>query len=137
MRTRLLPVILFLIGTKGIPTFFRSFLQPSQYPKVLGSGSLRRNASNAIDKRESTGNVCGYVNGDAERAREAGPGFECRVDTENSIWGFCPSESLPQQIVGLSEHMWTTTPVQVLAVDAMTVRKGVAKIEGTTRVLIV
>ncbi|KAL1850971.1 hypothetical protein VTK73DRAFT_9589 [Phialemonium thermophilum] len=35
--------------------------------------------------------VCGYQDGDPERPRTAEPGFDCRVDTQNGLWGFCPT----------------------------------------------
>jgi hypothetical protein len=33
--------------------------------------------------------TCGYKNGDLSLPRTAEPGFDCRVDTANGIWGFC------------------------------------------------
>lgn len=35
--------------------------------------------------------TCGYLNGDASQPRTANIGFDCRVDTKNAIWGFCPT----------------------------------------------
>ncbi len=35
--------------------------------------------------------TCGYLNGDANLPRTADSGFDCRVDTKNAIWGFCPT----------------------------------------------
>lgn len=46
-----------------------------------------------LDKRADiqTGmSVCGFLNGDPKKARTANPGFDCRVDTMNGLWGFCP-----------------------------------------------
>jgi hypothetical protein len=33
--------------------------------------------------------ICGYMDGDPQIARSAAPGYECRVDTSNGLWGFC------------------------------------------------
>jgi hypothetical protein len=35
--------------------------------------------------------TCGYASGDASRPRTAEPGFDCRVDTQHGLWGFCPT----------------------------------------------
>ena len=35
--------------------------------------------------------TCGYLNGNASLPRTAAPGYDCRVDTANAIWGFCPT----------------------------------------------
>ncbi|KAL6872048.1 hypothetical protein J3F83DRAFT_733624 [Trichoderma novae-zelandiae] len=34
--------------------------------------------------------TCGYQNGDPNKFRTANLGFDCRVDTMNGLWGFCP-----------------------------------------------
>lgn len=50
----------------------------------------RRNHAE-IDKRILTSQLstCGYEDGDPERVRSANSGFNCRVDTQNGLWGFC------------------------------------------------
>jgi len=35
--------------------------------------------------------TCGYVDGDPLKPRIAPQGFNCRVDTLNGLWGFCPT----------------------------------------------
>ncbi|UNI22183.1 hypothetical protein JDV02_008094 [Purpureocillium takamizusanense] len=42
----------------------------------------------APEPQQST---CGFLNGDASKPRTADPGFNCRVDTQNGLWGFCPT----------------------------------------------
>ncbi|PTB62600.1 hypothetical protein BBK36DRAFT_1172362 [Trichoderma citrinoviride] len=46
-----------------------------------------------FDKRadvQTEMSTCGYQNGDPNKFRTANPGFDCRVDTANGLWGFCP-----------------------------------------------
>ena len=33
--------------------------------------------------------TCGYLNGDPKIIRTAEPGFNCRINTANGLWGFC------------------------------------------------
>ncbi|KAL3955554.1 hypothetical protein ACCO45_011117 [Purpureocillium lilacinum] len=42
----------------------------------------------AINPQLST---CGFLNGDPSKPRAAAPGYNCRVDAERGIWGFCPT----------------------------------------------
>ncbi|KAF5878217.1 uncharacterized protein Bfra_000383 [Botrytis fragariae] len=35
--------------------------------------------------------LCGYSNGDIEIPRTAEPGYACREDTIDNLWGFCPN----------------------------------------------
>lgn len=35
--------------------------------------------------------TCGYSDGDPQKPRTAQPGYDCRVDTANGLWGFCPT----------------------------------------------
>jgi hypothetical protein len=35
------------------------------------------------------GSTCGYSNGNASAPRIAQTGYNCRIDLDNSIWGFC------------------------------------------------
>lgn len=37
----------------------------------------------------SSSSTCGYADGDPNRPRKASPGYDCRVDTINALWGFC------------------------------------------------
>ncbi|TGO66442.1 hypothetical protein BOTNAR_0061g00150 [Botryotinia narcissicola] len=39
----------------------------------------------------SFGTLCGYSNGDSEIPRTAEPGYVCREDTIDNLWGFCPN----------------------------------------------
>ncbi|TGO81668.1 hypothetical protein BPOR_1060g00010 [Botrytis porri] len=35
--------------------------------------------------------LCGYSNGDVDIPRTAEPGYDCREDTIDNLWGFCPN----------------------------------------------
>ena len=45
--------------------------------------------------------TCGYLNGNSSQSRTANPGFDCRVDTKNAIWGFCPTTVITPSDCGL------------------------------------
>ncbi|KAF7930482.1 uncharacterized protein EAE98_004882 [Botrytis deweyae] len=44
-----------------------------------------------LEKRQATtsGETCGYANGNAMFPRSAAPGYFCGKDAQNSLWGFC------------------------------------------------
>ena len=44
----------------------------------------------AVDSITSA-SACGYLNGNASQPRTANSGYDCRFDTKNAIWGFCPT----------------------------------------------
>ncbi|KAM0254306.1 hypothetical protein ACHAQJ_006947 [Trichoderma viride] len=46
--------------------------------------------------------TCGYQNGDPKKSRTANPGFDCRVDTMNGLWGFCPFTVIAATDCGLA-----------------------------------
>ncbi|GKU04326.1 hypothetical protein FLAG1_04487 [Fusarium langsethiae] len=46
--------------------------------------------------------TCGYLNGDPDKERTADPGFNCRVDARNGLWGFCPTSVLTASDCGLA-----------------------------------
>ncbi|EWG39715.1 hypothetical protein FVEG_02444 [Fusarium verticillioides 7600] len=46
--------------------------------------------------------TCGYLDGDPKKKRTADSGFNCRVDTRNSLWGFCPTTVLTASDCGLA-----------------------------------
>lgn len=37
------------------------------------------------------GSICGYSSGDPARPLTAPAGYNCRIDTARSVWGFCPT----------------------------------------------
>lgn len=47
----------------------------------------------ALGKRQDQKHfkTCGYHEGDPERPWIAPRGFNCRIDTADGLWGFCPS----------------------------------------------
>lgn len=47
----------------------------------------------ALKKRQDRKHfkTCGYYDGDPERPWIAPRGFNCRIDTADGLWGFCPS----------------------------------------------
>ncbi|KAF5564435.1 hypothetical protein FNAPI_2143 [Fusarium napiforme] len=46
--------------------------------------------------------TCGYLDGDPKKKRTADSGFNCRVDTRNGLWGFCPTTVLTASDCGLA-----------------------------------
>ncbi|KAM0473429.1 hypothetical protein ACHAPX_008176 [Trichoderma viride] len=46
--------------------------------------------------------TCGFQNGDPDKMRTADPGFDCRVDTMNGLWGFCPVTVIAATDCGLA-----------------------------------
>ena len=56
-----------------------------------------------LKKRQITAQVstCGYANGDRTKPRTANSGFNCRVDTKNGLWGFCPTTVITASDCGL------------------------------------
>src|SRR4051794_25495784 len=59
-----------------------------------------------LHKRQTTVIVstCGYLNGDIKKSRTAEPGFGCRVDTSNGLWGFCPTTVIAARDCGLAGY---------------------------------
>jgi len=47
-------------------------------------------------------NTCGYNTGDSNQPRTADALYVCRVDVENSLWGFCPSSVIKASDCGLA-----------------------------------
>ncbi|KAH5971991.1 hypothetical protein HBI85_062000 [Parastagonospora nodorum] len=45
----------------------------------------------ATESQAATIDTCGYSEGDPKNPRTADPGFDCRVDAKNGLWGFCPT----------------------------------------------
>lgn len=46
--------------------------------------------------------ICGYKNGDPNQPRTANSGFDCRVDTQHALWGFCPTTVIAATDCGLA-----------------------------------
>ncbi|RSL78397.1 hypothetical protein CEP51_008267 [Fusarium floridanum] len=76
------------------------------FPAVTQASTLlplhRRNSkvqALAISTELST---CGYLNGDPKRMRTANEGYNCRIDTRNGLWGFCPTTVLAATDCGLA-----------------------------------
>lgn len=46
--------------------------------------------------------TCGFENGDPNQPRTAQPGFDCRTDTLNGLWGFCPTTVISATDCGLA-----------------------------------
>ncbi|TAQ88157.1 hypothetical protein B7494_g3549 [Chlorociboria aeruginascens] len=62
---------------------------------TLFSATSRPDLWANLNKRQTTSRVvtstCGFETGDPSKPRSANPGFDCRVDTDNGLWGFCPT----------------------------------------------
>ena len=55
-----------------------------------------------MSKIANSKSICGYLNGDPAKPREAGFGAACRVDTKNALWGFCPETVIEASDCGLA-----------------------------------
>ncbi|KAI5465522.1 hypothetical protein BGZ63DRAFT_373822 [Mariannaea sp. PMI_226] len=72
--------------------FLTTLLRPTTtlYPwsptPSTGSGSQLQERD--IGTRLTT---CGYLNGNPQQVRTAELGWDCRIDTRNGLWGFCPT----------------------------------------------
>lgn len=73
-------------------------LSPTPSSSQLSSGSFEE-----LKKRQTTSqrSTCGYTNGDKTKPRTADSGFNCRVDTKNALWGFCPTSVVSAKDCGL------------------------------------
>lgn len=73
-------------------------------PTVTQRPSLLERRSNEIQQRAISTELstCGYLNGDPGKERTADPGFNCRIDTRNGIWGFCPTSVIVATDCGLA-----------------------------------
>ncbi|KAF5000844.1 hypothetical protein FGRMN_1452 [Fusarium graminum] len=60
--------------------------------------------SNHIEQRAISTELstCGYLDGDPSKERTADSGYNCRVDTKNGLWGFCPTTVLTASDCGLA-----------------------------------
>ncbi|PTB41308.1 uncharacterized protein TrAFT101_010074 [Trichoderma asperellum] len=89
--TRLLAVLLFFSLISIVRAQNLRFPQPTPRAR-LPQRNVHHNGTE-FDKRADiqTGmSNCGFLNGDPKKMRTANPGFDCRVDTMNGLWGFCP-----------------------------------------------
>ena len=55
-----------------------------------------------VDNPTTDVSTCGYRNGNLSQIRTANSGYDCRVYTEYSIWGFCPTTVLAVSDCGFS-----------------------------------
>lgn len=46
--------------------------------------------------------TCGFKDGDANQPRTANAGYDCRVDTQHALWGFCPTTAISASDCGLA-----------------------------------
>lgn len=55
------------------------------------TATAHQNATDVHRREDSTTQLstCGYLTGDPAKPRTADPGFNCRVDAANGVWGFC------------------------------------------------
>ncbi|KAL7946420.1 hypothetical protein V8C42DRAFT_320571 [Trichoderma barbatum] len=69
------------------------------------AAQLHERNGTEFDKRadvQTEMSTCGYQNGDPKKFRTANPGFNCRVDTRNGLWGFCPVTVIAATDCGLA-----------------------------------
>ncbi|KID91829.1 hypothetical protein MGU_01799 [Metarhizium guizhouense ARSEF 977] len=68
------------------------------------TATLSHRAASALGKRlvhQTEMSTCGYQDGDPKKFRTAESGFNCRVDTVNGLWGFCPTTVIAATDCGL------------------------------------
>ena len=89
----------FSVGA-GLTTARRSLNQI----KPTRTASIQTSRTLLAQKRATTQAVltCGYANGDPNQPRTAEPGYGCRVDTVNALWGFCPTSVIVASDCGLA-----------------------------------
>jgi hypothetical protein len=80
-----------------------SFALNAVFPSVTETPFLAQ-PSNHIEQRAISTELstCGYLNGDPSKKRTADSGYNCRVDTKNGLWGFCPTTVLTASDCGLA-----------------------------------
>lgn len=74
-----------------------SYLQADSQPSMSNSSFVYLRARQDIDQ-----STCGFLDGDINSPRTAGPGFNCRFDTANALWGFCPTTVINAKDCGLA-----------------------------------
>lgn len=90
------------------PYFAKRDDLPGAIPKSTTAPTLRNNATGTpeleLRKRQITTQLstCGFYNGDPTRSRTADAGFNCRFDTLNGLWGFCPATVILATDCGLA-----------------------------------
>ncbi|KUI61181.1 hypothetical protein VP1G_11197 [Cytospora mali] len=52
--------------------------------------------------------TCGYLDGNPSSARIASSGYNCRVDTANGLWGFCPTTVIAATDCGFAGYCYDT-----------------------------
>lgn len=74
---------------------------PTRFSSNSGAGFFEE-----LKKRQTAAPIstCGYDNGDLTKPRTANSGFNCRVDTKNGLWGFCPTTVISASDCGLAEN---------------------------------
>jgi len=80
---------------------------PERPSRVLGLNVSNPSMDNIADlkpRQDTTAfiSTCGYVDGDPNQPRTANPGFDCRSDTLNGLWGFCPTTVIAATDCGLA-----------------------------------
>ncbi|KAF5021323.1 hypothetical protein F66182_6645 [Fusarium sp. NRRL 66182] len=94
-----LPITRLLLSQARISLSFALHVDP---PLTTGAPFIpqpRNFEPRAVSTELST---CGYLNGDPDKERTADSGFNCRVDTRNGLWGFCPTTVLTASDCGLA-----------------------------------
>lgn len=74
---------------------------PSSRPLVSKPLIPERAMELRVRQDTQTRSICGYVDGNPDRARVADVGWACRVDAQNALWGFCLATTGPVSDCGL------------------------------------
>ncbi|CEJ92804.1 hypothetical protein VHEMI08434 [[Torrubiella] hemipterigena] len=71
------------------------FSYPGHSGNHNGSLFARQNNADSVS-------TCGYLNGNPSKPRTANSGYNCRVDTQDGLWGFCPTSVIAASDCGLA-----------------------------------
>ncbi len=112
-KIRIMKEIFFLL--LGLyPTLISAWLRsrqgtlvaPPAHPLFQEESQLSLSNSSCIDLRGrqevEDQSTCGFLDGDPNSPRTAGPGFNCRFDTLHALWGFCPTTVIAATDCGLA-----------------------------------
>ncbi|KAH7236240.1 hypothetical protein BKA59DRAFT_459783 [Fusarium tricinctum] len=98
---RSLTITYLLILSQACPSL--SFAFRAVFPPVTEAPFPAQPSNNIEQRAISTElSTCGYLNGNPDKKRTADSGYNCRVDTKNGLWGFCPTTVLTASDCGLA-----------------------------------
>jgi hypothetical protein len=83
-------------GRRLLPKALGSFLPDGPNSTLLPAVDFGRRQATSYQS------TCGFETGNPDKPRTAEPGFDCRTDTINGLWGFCPTTVISATDCGLA-----------------------------------